>query len=274
VQILCSFPSAIGVAEKEIAEMATYRRRRNRDGSTSHDVTVRVTGYPSQSPHVQHQTRRRTRASRTEAAAKSGTLAVTRGMTFATLVDEGLPRLKNPTQFIFACWREAFGDLRLDKITPELIAAHRDRLLGACCRGHGHRTSKPRSGATVRNYLIELSRLFTLAVRELRVTESNPVQRIKKPPASRQIVRFLSDEERVALLAACKASESPDLYLFVLFAVTTGARKGEIASLEWTRVNKLVFPFDVTTAWHTAIARAGITDFRFHDLRHSCAPPH
>src|SRR4029078_4013899 len=89
-------------------------------------------------------------------------------------------------------------------------------------------------------------------------------------------------------------------------ALTTGARKGEIATLEWRQVDlrrrwatfprtkngdargvpltaavctvlsarlrtdSRVFPVDVTRAWHTAIARAGIVDFRFHDLRHSC----
>ena len=60
-------------------------------------------------------------------------------MTFATLIDEGVPRLRNPTAFIFAYWRDALGTLRLDNVTPELIASHRDRLLGADCRGYGHR---------------------------------------------------------------------------------------------------------------------------------------
>ena len=32
-----------------------------------------------------------------------------------------------------------------------------------------------------------------------------------------------------------------------------------------------MFPVDITKAWHTALARAGIVNFRFHDLRHSCA---
>ena len=31
-----------------------------------------------------------------------------------------------------------------------------------------------------------------------------------------------------------------------------------------------MFPIDITKAWHTAIDRAGIANFRFHDLRHSC----
>ena len=32
-----------------------------------------------------------------------------------------------------------------------------------------------------------------------------------------------------------------------------------------------MFPVDITKAWHTAVARAGIVNFRFHDLRHRCA---
>jgi integrase len=227
-------------------------------------------------------------------------------MTLNNLIDEALPRLTNPTAAVFAYWREHLGDVRLDKITPEQIALHRDRLLGQDCRGHGHKNSKPRASATVRNYLIELGRLFALAVKELRLMETNPCTRVTKPKASTEVVRFLSDDERAALLEACKASDSADLYPFVLFALTTGARKGEIAGLEWAQVDlkrrwaifprtkngdsrgvplttavcalladrkrddDRVFPVDITRAWHTAIARAKIEDFRFHDLRHSC----
>jgi len=287
--------------------MATIRRRRNGDGSTSWDALVRVVGYPTAGKSFRTKLAAELWAARTESAAKAGTLAASRGMTLANLIDEGLPRLTNPTAGIFGYWRGALGDSRLDKITPELIAVHRDRLLGAECRGHRHKTAKPRSAATVRNYLIELSRLFALAVRELRVMEHNPCARVTKPPASQEVVRFLSDDERTALLAACKVSDSPDLYPFVLFALTTGARKGEIAGLEWTRVDlprrwaifprtkngeargvpltaavcallsdrprtdARVFPVDITKAWHGAVARAGIANFRFHDLRHSCA---
>ena len=158
-------------------------------------------------------------------------------MTLADLMDEAVPRLVKPTVVAFAYWREHLGDVRLDKITPELIALHRDRLLGADCRGHKHKTSKPRASATVRNYLIELSRLFALAVREMRVMDRNPCARVIRPPASTEVVRWLSDDERARLLAACRASDSPDLYAFVLFALTTGARKGEIAALEWAQVD-------------------------------------
>ena len=287
--------------------MASITRRRNGDGSTSWDALVRVVGYPATCKSFRSKLAAELWAAQTEAAARGGTLAASRGLTFGRLLDEALPRLTNPTTAVFAYWREHLGDVRLDKITPELIALHRDLLLGAdCCGGHRHKTSKPRSAATVRNYLIELSRLFALAVKELRVMDANPCARVTRPKVSNEIVRYLSDDERIALLAACKASDSPDLYLFVLFALTTGARKGEIAALEWKRVDLKrrwatfprtkngdprgvpltttvcallsarprdqgrVFNVDITKAWHAAIARAGIENFRFHDLRHSC----
>jgi integrase len=286
--------------------MATFSKRRNGDGSTSWDAMVRVVGYPATGKSFRTKLAAELWAARTEAAAKGGTLAFARGMTLGHLIDESRTRLTNPTAAAFAYWREHLGDVRLDKITPELIALHRDRLYGAACRGHNHKTSKPRSSATVRNYLIELSRLFALAVRELRVMDRNPCACVTRPAPSTEVVRWLSDDERSALLAACKASDSPDLYPFVLFALTTGARKGEVSALKWAQVDLIrrwaifprtkngeargvpltaavcalltarprdvaqVFPVDITKAWHTAIARAGVANFRFHDLRHSC----
>jgi len=301
--------------------MASFNKRRNGDGSTSWDAMVRVVGYPSRTKSFRTKLAAELWAARTESAAKGGTLASAKGMTLAQLLDDALPRLTNPTASAFAYWREHLGDLRLEKITPELIASHRNLLLGADCRGHNHKTSKPRSSATVRNYLIELGRLFALAVKEMRVMEANPCTRVTKPKASNEVVRFLLDNERKALLDACKASEQADLYAFVLFALTTGARKGEVAGLKWAQVDLArrwaiiprtkngdargvpltmpvcallaarlaqraplvapytpeqyrlwarVFPVDVTRAWHTAITRAKIENFRFHDLRHSC----
>lgn len=287
--------------------MATFNKRRNGDGSTSWDAMVRVVGYPAIGKSFRSKLAAELWAARTEDARRGRTPSSTRGMTLGHLLDEALPRLVNPTTAIFAYWRGELGDVQLAKITPEQIAVHRDRLLGADCHGYRHKTIKPRTTATVRNYLIELSRLFNLAVKELRVMESNPCARVTKPRTSTEIVRWLSDDERTALLAACKTSDSPDLYPFVLFALTTGARKGEIERLEWPQVDlkrrwatfprtkngdargvplttflcalfesrprtpMAVFPVDITKAWHTAVARAGIANFRFHDLRHSCA---
>jgi integrase len=286
--------------------MASLRRRRKADGSWSWDATVRRVGYPTACKSFPTKMEAEYWSARIEAAAAGRTLALTKGMTAAQMLDEVVPRLRNPVACVFAYWREAIGSLRLIDVSPALIAQHRDLLLGAPCAGHGHKHTRPRSTHTVRNYLVELARAYQIAMTELRIVDSNPVALVAKPPASRWRVRFLSDDERIALLAACKASDSPDLYPFVLVALTTGARKGEIAALEWRyvdlkrrwavfpitkngtsrgvpltqavvslleqrpRTNERVFPSDITKAWNTAVARAGITDFRFHDLRH-CA---
>jgi integrase len=159
----------------------------------------------------------------------------------------------------------------------------------------------------VRNYLIELGRAYQVALKELRVVDVNPITLVNKPAASPWRVRFLNEDEQVRLIAACKSSASPDLYCFMLFCLTTGCRKGEAAGLLWTNIDLVrrwavfpvtkngtargvpltravvelfearprddarVFPRDITSAWHSAIECAAITDFHFHDLRHTAA---
>ena len=169
--------------------MASIAKRRNRDNTTSWDATVRVVGYPAACKSFRTKLEAQTWATRVEAAVRGRTLALARDTTLAMLIDQGVPLLKNPTAAVFAHWREQLGTVRLIDLTPNLIAVHRDRLLSAPCRGFNHRTTKPRSAATTRNYLIEFSCLFTLAIKELRVMDVNPCAAITKPPVSRGIVR-------------------------------------------------------------------------------------
>ncbi|HWZ69928.1 MAG TPA: hypothetical protein VN326_00435, partial [Casimicrobiaceae bacterium] len=92
--------------------MATYSKRRNGDGSTSWDATVRVVGYPSSTRSFPTKLGAELWASRTQAARKGRSIAHSGRMTLNHLLDEGVPRLQNPTTAIFAYWREQLGDLR------------------------------------------------------------------------------------------------------------------------------------------------------------------
>jgi len=71
--------------------MATLRKRRNVDGSTSWDATVRIVGYPTIGKSFRTKIQAELWAARTETAAKGGTLACGRGM--MTRAGYGLFRL-------------------------------------------------------------------------------------------------------------------------------------------------------------------------------------
>jgi len=63
------------------------------------------------------------------------------------------------------------------------------------------------------------------------------MRKISKLKEPRGRVRFLSDEEREALLAACQNSFYPQIYLIVVLALSTGARKSEILKLRWPDID-------------------------------------
>jgi integrase len=60
---------------------------------------------------------------------------------------------------------------------------------------------------------------------------TRPRQSCRKEARGR--TRFLSDEERAALLVACEKSDWPALHALVLVAMTTGVRRGELIALCW-----------------------------------------
>ena len=213
--------------------MASINKRRRKDGGTSWDAIIRVRGYPTRCKSFRTRLEAENWAARTEAAAYGRTLVLGRDVTLGQLIDEAGPKLRRPVGAALAYWGAHLGTLRLTDVTPMLIARHRDLLLGAPTKAHGHKRTRPRSAGTVRSYLSYLSSIFVIGVKDLRWCETNPVAQVTLPKAAARRTRFLSDDERDALLASCRVSEAPALYAFVLFALTTGARRGEIAGLRW-----------------------------------------
>ena len=117
------------------------------------------------------------------------------------------------------------ADMQLDKITGEVLAQYRDSRL------------KEVSANTVRLELAFLSVVFEQCRKEWGLAVSNPVRQIRMPKPGKPRQRRLEAGEEEALLAACKASRAYYLHSFVVLAIETGMRSGELLSVTWSNVN-------------------------------------
>lgn len=151
------------------------------------------------------------------------------------------------------------------------------------------------SPASVNRELACLKTMFNKAIAWGYVSE-NPLRQIKLFKENNERVRFLNTDELKLLLSYC----SDRLKRFVILAVATGMRKGEIQKLkqediDFTRnfiriseqkngltsyipmnntARKVLeqgvdFDYNPRKAFELACKKAGIKDFRFHDLRHT-----
>ncbi len=95
---------------------------------------------------------------------------------------------------------------------------------------------KDLANATINRYRSALSVVFRYACRQYNLP-SNPVGLIPSKPEDNNRVRYLSTLERKRLLKACMKAEWTKLYLLVLMAITTGARRGELLGLRWSDID-------------------------------------
>jgi integrase len=92
-----------------------------------------------------------------------------------------------------------------------------------------------RSPTTCNRYLTSLGSVYKWA-RRRRLTQRgfvSPTRGIERHADESHRVRYLTDDERTRLLKVCRVSSWPKLYLMVVLALTTGARKGELLALTW-----------------------------------------
>lgn len=133
-------------------------------------------------------------------------------------------------------WRKRFHGQLVTDITPEDVD---DALIALSAKGP---SGKPLSGSTLNRYKSNLSSVFIEFNKHpvfKRLRFSNPVNSefvssFSENPAKN---RFLSPEEQQRLLTATKDSHWNRLHLLVLFALTTGARRGELLGLTWQDVD-------------------------------------
>jgi integrase len=227
-----------------------------------------------------------------------------------------------------AYWVEVMGEVKLRDLDSDAIADALDHLAAEHIRKYAGRDASDqpifrehgrRAPATVNRYRQALSAVITWAMHK-RLTPkgwAHPVRPIRSAREDNGRVRFLSAEERQRLLAAAKISAWPKLYLLLLLAITTGARRGELLGLRHRDIDlqaqtasiattkngeprvlpltdavaaeikrhgqphpdaplfpgrfRTDQPYAIEEAWRRCLRNARVRNFRFHDLRHSCA---
>ena len=157
-------------------------------------------------------------------------------------------------------WKARIGRVVAHELTKRQI---REQLAGL--EAGDTPTGRPAAPATRRRYLATLRAAYSWAVdREL--LDWNPARGAARPgvdvePPGR--IRFLDDQERVALLTACDASTDARLGPLVRVAVLTGARQSELMDLTWDGVD---FPRGLLSLAVTKAGRAPVTKPRGHRL--------
>jgi len=200
-----------------------------------------------------------------------------------------------------AIMRRPIANENMATLSPSKIAKYRDQRL---------QEIKP---STVVRELAYFSAIINHARREWGINTPNPVLSVRKPAQPQGRNRVLNYDEEQRLLLACEPKANRNIYTrpFVILAIETAMRRGEILSLRWenidyqTRTAYLaltkngeprkvplsiraietlqslprsidgrVLPVNfaaLETNFKRARERAGLTDLRIHDLRHTAA---
>lgn len=213
--------------------MATITERTATDGTKRYRAEVRLKGYPRQTASFKRLTDAKKWIQDTESAIREGRHFKTveaKKHSFAEMVDRyikaELPKYNEKEQrerkSKLLWWRDKLGVYSLADITPPLIVECRDTL------------AETRAPATVVRYLAALSHAFKIAVNEWQWVQENPAKKVTRPTEPDGRVRWLDDDERQRLLAACQESSNNWLYMCVILALSSGMRLSELMNLRWS----------------------------------------
>jgi integrase len=162
---------------------------------------------------------------------------------------EELPKKRNGSthRSNLPWWQKHLGHLKLADVTPAVLVEYRGKLARETFTRANPESARttvkkgeqphrhPRSPATVNRYFAALSHVFTVARKEWHWVCHNPFDGVGKLSEGRGRVRFLSEEERAALLR--ETAKDPVLHTFVVLALSTAARAGELWNLKWQDVD-------------------------------------
>lgn len=169
-------------------------------------------------------------------------LATHRDMTFSEFVELWLNRHvyreleeKSQQNYLFHIERRIlpyFGNMRMSQITKQHILDYLDYLHSPEAAFRGKQLG---ASTLLYNYRV-LRSLFNYAA-EWEVIEKSPMLGITKPKDPDSQPMQVYDEAELAQLFEALAQEPSETRCIVMFAVTCGMRRGEIAGLEWKHVD-------------------------------------
>jgi integrase len=200
-----------------------------------------------------------------------------------------------------AIMRKSIAKEHMAKLTSNKIAKYRDQRLLEI------------KASTVVRELSYFSSIINHARREWGLNIPNPVLGVRRPAQPQGRDRVLTHDEEKILLEASTPIGNRNIYTkpFIILAIETAMRRGEILSLRWESINYQtrtaylaltkngesrkvplstravetlqslprsidgrVFPINfaaLETNFKRAVKRAGLSDLRIHDLRHTAA---
>jgi integrase len=218
--------------------MATIRERTRKDGSTVYNVQVRITGFPDRTGTFTTRIKAVKWARLIEGEMEEGKHfrnAEAKRKSLADAIDryikDEVPKKRDGEmhETTLKWWKAELGRLKLADLTPAIVVEYRDKLRGRTRRG------KKLSGARVNRYVACLRHLFTVAQREWHWVSYSPMGGVSMLPEAKGRTRHLSDDERKVLLA--ETTKDPVLHTFVVIALSTACRAGELQKLVWADVD-------------------------------------
>ena len=236
--------------------MPTIRERVKKDGKRVFHTQVRVAGFPARTASFTTRRAAERCATTIEAEMIEGKhfrSVEARRRTLAEAIDRYLAEVaaaasatpgRGTARLLW--WKEQLGHLKLAEITPAILVEYRGKLSREPFTRakpdskrsiiEGETPHYTRTGSTVNRYpRLPIARAHGRAASEWHWVSHNPFDGVSKLSEGHGRVRFLSEDERKRLLK--ETAKDATLHTFVVLALSTAARAGELWNLHWPDVD-------------------------------------